>query len=424
MPRVLLLIPTSTYRTEAFLSAAAKMEVDVTVASEQPNALARLNPAALLTLSFAEPALAAQQAVEFSSDYPVDAVVAVDDQVTYVGATICLALGLRHNTVAAVQAAGDKYQMRQLFQIAGLPTPQFQQFEFDTDLRTICRDINFPCVVKPLQFSGSKGVIRANNQSELVDAIDRLRQIVESEAESWPENSTSQRSGRQSQESSTFLVEEFVAGPEIALEGILHRGQLHVLALFDKPDAMDGPFFEETIYLTPSRLSVVDQQQIADCTQAAVAALGLTEGAIHAEVRLSASGPIMIEVNPRSIGGQCSRSLHFIDNVSLEEIIIRQALDCDYRPPLADIRPSGVMMIPVPAAGTLLEVRGVQRAEAVAGIEAVNISSRVGQKLIPLPEGSVYLGFLFARAPTLDAVELALRESHNQLEFLIDPELD
>jgi hypothetical protein len=415
MPRVLLLIPTSTYRTEAFLSAAGKIDVDVTVASEHPNALARLNPAALLTLSFAEPARAAQQAVDFASTYPVDAVIAVDDQVTCVGAAICQALALRHNSLTAVQAAGDKYRTRQLFQAAGLVTPRFQKIAFDDEIPTLARDVDYPCVVKPLGLSGSKGVIRANNEMEFAASVQRLRQIVELENLSSPKDENCRALNR------SFLVEEFVSGPEIALEGILRRGELRVLALFDKPDAMDGPFFEETIYLTPSRLPGPVQEQVAGCTQAAVKAIGLTEGAIHAELRLPATGPVMIEVNPRSIGGRCSRSLHFEDQVTLEEIIIRQSLDDDYESPVADVQPSGVMMIPVPSAGVLREIRGVGRAEAVTGIDVVHISAHVGQKLVPLPEGSAYPGFLFARAATLDAVEAALRASHAELKFVIEP---
>jgi hypothetical protein len=207
----------------------------------------------------------------------------------------------------------------------------------------------------------------------------------------------------------------------VALEGLLSRGQLRVLALFDKPDPLDGPFFEETIYVTPSRLPAAVQEQIACCTGDAVRALGLSEGPIHVELRLGTDGPSVIEVNARSIGGRCSRMLKFGTGISLEELIIRHALDGDLESPVREHQPAGVMMIPIPRAGQLSAVHGLQAAESVDGIERVTISSHVGQKLVPLPEGSIYLGFIFARASSVEAVEVALREAHARLQFVIEP---
>ena len=212
-----------------------------------------------------------------------------------------------------------------------------------------------------------------------------------------------------------------MTGPEVALEGLVSRGVLQPLALFDKPDPLEGPFFEETIYVTPSRLPAAVQERIVNCTSQAVKALGLLEGPIHAEIRLGVEGPAVIEVNARSIGGQCSRVLKFGTGMSLEELIIRHALDADFKPPQRDHKPTGVMMIPIPLAGRLTEVRGVRDAESVAGIEQVSITAHPDQELLPLPEGSLYLGFLFARASSPAAVEAALREAHSHLEVVVEP---
>jgi len=379
MPRILLLLPTTTYRTEAFLSAARQMDVEVTIGSEQPNTLARLNPTAFLTLSFHDPQQTARQVVDFAANHPIDAVVAVDDQVTVVAAVVCEALSLRQNSVESVLAAGNKHRMRQLFQRSGVPSPGFRLCRLDDDAETLAGQLHYPCVVKPLGLSGSQGVIRVDDESEFVRAVDRLVKILQKE------------DARPSQ-TSHFLVEEFISGPEVALEGLLSRGRLHVLALFDKPDPMDGPFFEETIYVTPSRLPSVVQDQIVSCTSQAVRALGLSEGPIHAELRLGTDGPSVIEVNARSIGGQCSRVLRFGTGISLEELIIRHALDVEFEPPVREHQPAGVMMIPIPQAGRLSEVRGLHAAETVAGIDRVTISAHLDQDLLPLPDGSVYLG--------------------------------
>jgi hypothetical protein len=205
---------------------------------------------------------------------------------------------------------------------------------------------------------------------------------------------------------------------------MLTRGELRVLALFDKPDPLDGPFFEETIYVTPSRFVAEMQEEIAQCAAKAAWALGLTEGPIHAELRLAKDGPSVIEVNARSIGGLCSRVLRFGTGMSLEELIIRCALEGDFELPKRQSQATGVMMIPTAHAGRLVEVRGLDEAKAVSGVEDVAISAHRGQQLVPLPEGSRYLGFIFAKADSPQAVEAALRESHSKLEFVIEPTID
>ena len=398
MPRVMLLLPTTTYRTEAFVGAASRLGVDVTVASEQPNTLTRLNPAGLLTLDFKDPQEAAQQVVEFSTSHRIDAVVSVDSQVVLVGAAISAALGLRHNSVESVTAAQDKHFMRQRFEQAGVPSPQFTLCSLDEDRAALAGRVDFPCVVKPLSLAASQGVIRADDQGQFIRAVNRLEAILKREHGAPPASEASGDDRAESRvrspaSSRQFLVEQFVGGQEVALEGMLTRGVLRVLALFDKPDPLDGPFFEETIYVTPSRLATETQDSVAQRAQQAARALGLTEGPIHAELRLAKDGPSVIEVNARSIGGLCSRTLRFGTGMSLEELIIRHALDEDFELPERQSQAAGVMMIPVPRAGRLIEIRGLDDAKAVSGVEDVTISAHPGQRLVPLPEGSRYLGW-------------------------------
>jgi biotin carboxylase len=421
MPRVLLLLPTTTYRTHAFMEAAQRLGVELTVASEEASTLTRLNPSGLLQLNFSDPQQAALQVVQFAQEHPIAAVVPVDDQVTICAAAICQALGLRHNSVESANAARNKHCMRELLGQAGVPQPRYKLCSLDDDPVHIADQVQYACVVKPLTLSGSRGVIRANTDREFVRAVVRLDHILRSEF-SESHSSAGPHNRREPSLPATarqFLVEDFVAGQEVALDGLLTRGELRVLALFDKPDPLDGPFFEETIYVTPSRLSVSVQADIAGCTARACRAIGLTEGPVHAELRINAGGSWIIEINPRSIGGLCSRVLRFGTGLSLEELIIQHALDGDYDPPKRENQPAGVMMIPTPRAGVLTEVRGLDQARAVDGIEQVTISAHLGQELVPLPEGALYLGFIFARAASPEAVEAALRESHTRLDFLI-----
>ena len=406
--RLLLLLPTVTYRTVAFVEAARRLDVAVTVASEQPSTFERANPAGLITLDFADPTHAAVQARAFAHTQRVDGVVAVDDDTAVVAAAIAQQLGLRGNPVAAARAARDKHEQRQLLAAAGGAVPRFELLTSTADPEPVARRTAYPCVLKPLRLSASRGVIRADTPAEFVAAFARIKRILE-QAECG---------------SRSLLVEGFVPGHEVAVEGLVTGGALRVLALFDKPDPLDGPFFEETIYVTPSRLTPPAQQAIAACAQAAVDALGLREGPIHAEIRHNDQGAWLIELAARPIGGRCSGALRFGtggSGASLEEIIIRHALGMELPALEREQQASGVMMIPVPGAGVLRDVRGIAAAQAVPLVEEVVITMHAGQTLVPWPEGSRYPGFIFARGGTSEAVEAALRAAHARLEFLTEP---
>ncbi|HJZ67680.1 MAG TPA: ATP-grasp domain-containing protein [Blastocatellia bacterium] len=410
MPRVLLLLPTTTYRTKAFLDAALKLDVDVVAASEQPSTLADKNPEGLLALDFAEPNRAARQVIEFASKFPIDAVIPVDEDTAVVAASVAEALHLNHNSVEAAITAKNKHQMREVLSRAGVQVPRFWHFSLDEDAREVAARITYPCVVKPVFLSTSRGVMRADNEEEFAGVVARLDRIVS-------DPKIARRGGPLAREA---LVEEFVPGFEVAVEGLITEGSFRMLAIFDKPDPLDGPFFEETIYVTPSRLAQGVQRQIVETTAAATRAMGFTKGPVHAELRVSERGPWVIEVAARAIGGLCSRALRFDGEMSLEELIIRHALGEDVGSIEREQRAAGVMMIPIPRAGVLKEVLGVDGAKAVPDIEDVIITAYITQEILPPPEGASYLGFIFSRADRPDAVEAALRESHSRLSFLIE----
>ncbi len=401
MPRLLLLLPTTTYRTTAFVEAARRIGADLTVASERPSTLEAANPAGLLTLDFQHPERAADQAHDFARRSPIDAVVGVDDDTAVVAAAVAERLHRKGNPVHAAEAARDKHRQRQLLAEHGVPVPRFTRHLLDEDPQEIARSVVYPCVLKPLRLSASRGVIRADDPASFVAAHARLKAILGSC-------------------DAAFLVEDFVPGYEVALEGLLVNRRLHVLALFDKPDPLDGPFFEETIYVTPSSAPAGLQKSIAQCAERAARALGLTEGPVHAELRYNDRGPWLIELAARPIGGRCSAVLRFGDGVSLEELILRHALGMPIPSLQREAAAAGVMMIPIPGAGVLREVRGVVESKAVPLVEDVQITAHPGERLVPFPEGSRYPGFIFARGATPGAVEAALRESHRRLTFALD----
>jgi biotin carboxylase len=410
MPRVLLLLPTTTYRTKAFVDAALKLDVDVVAASEQPSTLANRNPEGLLTLDFSEPERAARQAREFAAQFPIDAVIPVDEDTAVVAASVAYGLKLSHNPVEAAITAKNKHRMREVLSRSGVQVPGYWHFSLDEDPRDIAARVTYPCVVKPVFLSTSRGVMRADNEEDFTQVVQRLDRIV-----STPK--VARRGGALGRE---VLVEEFIPGVEVAVEGLVTDGEFRMLAIFDKPDPLDGPFFEETIYVTPSRLARDVQQQIVETTAAATRAMGLTKGPVHAELRVNERGPWVIEVAARAIGGLCSRALRFDIGMSLEELIIRHALGENVGSVERESQAAGVMMIPIPRAGILREVLGLEAAKAVAGVEDVIITAHITQEILPPPEGASYLGFIFSRAATADRVEAGLREAHARLEFVID----
>ncbi len=403
VPRLLLLLPSTTYRTAAFVAAARRIGADLTVASEQASSFEDANPAGLLTLDFQHPEHAAEQAAAFAREHPIDGVVGVDDDTAVVAAAIAGRLRVRGNSVDAAVAARDKHRQRELLAEHGVQAPRFALHRLDEDPREIARAVVFPCVLKPLRLSASRGVIRADDPAGFVAAHARLTAII---------------AGCDA----TFLVEDFVPGYEVALEGLLVNRRLHLLALFDKPDPLDGPFFEETIYVTPSRVPAGLHATIVQCAERAARALGLAEGPIHAELRYNERGPWLIELAARPIGGRCSAVLRFGRGVPLEEIILRHALGMRIPSLERERQAAGVMMIPIPGAGVLREVRGIAEAKAVPLVEDVQITAHPGERLVPFPEGSRYPGFIFARAvggETPAAVEGALREAHRRLAFVL-----
>jgi biotin carboxylase len=410
-PRVLLLTTPQSYRAGPFLAAAERLGIEVVTAVDMPPGLAALW-SEQLGLDFGDPDAATQAIVAFAAERPLDAIVAVDDSGSLLAAQASAALGLPHNALDAAEAARDKFLMRTLLARGGVPVPEFRLCSTADNLVALAAQVAYPCVVKPLRLNGSRGVIRADDPAQFVAAASRLARLLHT-IEPTPEPKP-------------FLVERFIPGFEVALEGVLDRGQLQALALFDKPDPLDGPFFEETIYVTPSRLPAEVQAAIYACAADAAAALGLRTGPMHAELRINEQGPWLVEVAGRSIGGLCSKTLRFGTDASLEELILRQACGATgmFREtplPSREQAAGGVMMIPIPGEGILRGVAGLEQAQAVPGVEEIEITARPHYPIVPLPEGESYLGFIFARGATPAEVEAALREAHSRLRFKITP---
>jgi biotin carboxylase len=404
MPRILLLLPTKTYRAKDFLAAAGRLGVEVVVGSERRQAMADAMGDRAIVVPLGNVDAAVDIIVALHDRLSLDAVLAVDDQGVAVAAAASARLGLAHNPVDSVAATRDKAVVRARLAAAAVAQPNYRLVAPGQSVAAAAAQVGYPCVVKPVSRSGSQGVIRVDDDVQAVAGVDRVRAIVGA--------------------LEPVLVEGFVVGVEVAVEGLLVAGALQVLAVFDKPDPLDGPFFEETIYVTPSRQPALVQVSLAATVASAAAALGLREGPVHAELRVGADGrPVVIEVAARSIGGLCSRALRFGPGISLEEVIVRHAVGAGFDGLRREAQASGVMMLPIRAAGVLVKVSGQAEALAVDGVVGLEISIPTGRPVVPLPEGDRYLGFVFAQGPTPADVELALRRAEAALDVVVRPGL-
>jgi biotin carboxylase len=406
MQRVLLILPSATYRAPDFIAAARELGVAVTVASDRRAAMSNTMGEEALTLRLSEPAGAAAAIVERARCTPFAAIVGVDDQGVMTAALAAERLGLRHNPPAAVARTRDKAAMRKALADADVPQPRFALVPAGADVDAAVGNTGLPCVVKPLSLSGSRGVIRADDADRARAAGERVRAIL---------------AGAGVPADSPLLVESYLPGAEVAVEGLLRSGRLEVLAVFDKPDPLEGPYFEETLYITPSRLPAPVLAEVSRITAQAADALGLREGPVHAELRVSGQSVSVLELAARSIGGLCSRALRFGVGVSLEEVILRHALGLGAAELGRESMAAGVMMIPIPRAGMLVGVEGQEQARAVPGVRGLQITIARGRPVVPLPEGDRYLGFLFASGLTAQAVECSLRDAHACLRIGIEP---
>ncbi len=414
MKRILLLAATTGYQTRMFGEAAERVGVKLVFATDRCDRLEDPWWDQAIPIRFHAEARSVRAIVKATGDAPVEGVLAVGDGPTVIAAMAARTLGLAWHPVEAVRASRNKLLARERFAAAGLPTPWFTTVPVTADPVLAAAGVPYPCVLKPLVLSGSRGVIRADDEEAFATAFERVARLL---------NATDVRALRDPA-ADVILVDGYIPGEECALEGLLDRGELHTLAIFDKPDPLEGPFFEETIYVTPSEAAPDTQGQIRAAVAAACRALGLWHGPVHAECRVNAAGVFVLEVAARPIGGMCARALRFESTVhgtmSLEEVLLRHALGERVDRLAREAAASAVMMIPIPRRGVYRRVEGVAAAGAVAGVEDLQITVKPDQDLVPLPEGASYLGFIFARGMSPAAAVAAVRAAHDRLEFRIE----
>ena len=406
------------YQTRSFDEAAKKLGVELAFVTDRCHQLDDPWGDRAIPAHFESPDAAAQAILESVRGQDVSGILALGDRPASTAARVARGLGIPYNHPAAVEACRNKLRMRDVFREAGLRVPWFRAVALSPAPEPALLGVSYPCVLKPLSLSASQGVIRSNSREEFTTGAKRIRQLLDApEIRATREPNLDQ-----------ILVEGYIPGREVAVEALLTDGKLRVLAIFDKPDPLEGPYFEETIYVTPSRLAESQQQEIERTAGDAVRALGLSHGPIHAEFRINDDGVWPLEVAPRPIGGLCARALRFAANatspaIGLEELLLRHALGMPGSDWPRERAASGVMMIPVPKSGVLEKIEGESSARSVPGITGCEITARLHDYIAAWPEGSSYLGFLFAEAETPSEVEEALRIAHAKLHFSLTPRI-
>lgn len=417
---LLLLSTTTGYQLRSFGEAARDLGIDLVFATDRCHTLDDPWRDAAVPVRFHDEPASLAAIVAASRVRPIRGVLAVGDRPVVLAAQAAEALGLPGNAPEAARASAHKRLARERFARAGLPVPAFHAVTIDSGVDDVAAAVAYPVVLKPVGLSGSRGVIRANDAAQLAAAFRRVSALL-----ARPEI-RAQRTGVERE----LLIEAFIEGPEYAVEGLLTDGTFTVLAIFDKPEPLEGPFFEETIYVTPSRASAEVQWAIVDAVGKAAAALGLRHGPVHAECRVNAAGVYVLEVAARPIGGLCSRVLRFTGHagaapveppLSLENVLLRHALGGSVAGVRREAAAAAVMMIPIPRKGVFKAVAGEDRAARVPFVDEIRITAKRDQLLEPLPEAGSYLGFIFARAGTREEAERAVREAHAHLEFSVDP---
>lgn len=414
MKRVLLLATTTGYQTRMFAAAAERLGIELVYATDRCDQMADPWGDRAIAVRYHDDPRSLEALLAALASQPVDGIFAVGDRPTVLAAQLARALGRQGHPPEAAAAARDKRLAREKFGAAGLPVPRSFAVPMSIDPRTVLPQIVFPVVLKPTVLSGSRGVIRADDEAGMVAAFDRIRRLLSSE----------EVRDLRDPAADMIQVEDYIPGAEFAFEGVLEHGRLRTIAIFDKPDPLQGPFFEETIYVTPSRADHETQERITGAVAQAVRALGLHHGPIHAECRVNQRGVYMLEVAARPIGGLCARTLRFEDGreeVGFEDLLLLHAAGEDIGGWQRERPASAVMMVPIPRSGIFRRVEGVDAALAVPHVNGIEITAKPDQKLLALPEGSSYLGFIFARAATAEAADAAVREAHARLRFVIDP---
>ena len=409
IPVALVIAPHGSYRTMPYVATAKRLGLNVVIASQGEHSIISAYSEGLI-IDFSKPAEALAIILAAAQTQHFDIVIGTDDSALELAASVANALNLPHNAIDAAHVARRKDVARQRLVGYKLNLPEFACVNIKLTQENETFPLPFPVIVKPLALSGSRGVIRANNVAEFLQAVSTIKQIVEQEPQ------------LDAYEKQSVLVETFIPGQEVAVEGVLTKGELTILSVFDKPEPLNGPYFEETYYITPSRHSRSTLEQLATHVQIACDAYGLQHGPVHAECRINDQGVWIVEVTARTIGGLCSQLFEYTTGCSLEEVIIKNYLGRSFKAAsqLSE-RAAGVLMIPIPRAGILKRVEGLLAAQKVSGIDDVNIQVREGNQVTPLPMGASYLGFIFASAKTPQAAEAALREAHECLNIVIDP---
>ena len=409
-PGIILIIPCSSYRTNAFIEAVKRLELEVLILTNDTQVFEGISKNSIISLNFNHWTERITEIRLWSSKNNLTSVIGVDEESVMIAAEISKELGIVHNSIESVKKTRNKFLLRTCLKNNNLPSPWFNRFAIKEDPKKLIKKINYPCVLKPTFLSASQGVIRVDNKSDFIEGFKMLKELL----------ARHEISRRNKEQSNWILIEEYIPGKEISIEGLVLNGKLKPLTLFDKPEPLEGPTFPETFFITPSKLENKTQVILFELAQQVIEALGIKHGPVHIEARINVEGIFILECAVRSIGGLCSKILQFSGGISLEELIIRSSLGRNVEKVQKNSKAKGIMIMPVIHGGVLKEIKGREKALSVKGITGLETTVTKGERLEPLPKEAKYPGFIFAEGRNQDAVENSLRKAWSVIEILFE----
>ncbi len=393
MKKLLLVIPENSYKSNDFVVAAEKLGIDFLIITDSEQVSSKFSDTVIINKFDAE-----LNKNNLKKLKDVTHVLPVDHSALKFSGYLVDLLEVKGNKLESINLSMNKYESRKIFNSLLDIKVNNEIIKNIDDVNTFINK-NGTSVLKPIYGTASKSVLKINNVEKNKEQIEKLMQDCFDQ---------------------DLVIEEYIDGKEYALEGTIINSELKKIVIFDKPVEYKHPYFEESIYITPSELSSEAEKRVVSIVDKACKKIGLEDGPVHVEFKINENQIFIIEINPRMIGGLCSRCLSFgLFKVSLEEIILHAFMNNELKNIELLNNYVGVLMIPTPKSGKFISINK-EELENIPNISNVEITVPEGSDLLEPPYGDKYLGFAFSQGIDKKTVNESLLTAMNLANPIIE----
>ena len=393
MKKLLLVIPENSYKSNDFVVAAEKLGIDFLIITDSEQVSSKFSDTVIINKFDAE-----LNKNNLKKLKDVTHVLPVDHSALKFSGYLVDLLEVKGNKLESINLSMNKYESRKIFNSLLDIKVNNEIIKNIDDVNTFINK-NGTSVLKPIYGTASKSVLKINNVEKNKEQIEKLMQDCFDQ---------------------DLVIEEYIDGKEYALEGTIINSELKKIVIFDKPVEYKHPYFEESIYITPSELSSEAEKRVVSIVDKACKKIGLEDGPVHVEFKINENQIFIIEINPRMIGGLCSRCLSFgLFKVSLEEIILHAFMNNELKNIELLNNYVGVLMIPTPKSGKFISINK-EELEKIPNISNVEITVPEGSDLLEPPYGDKYLGFAFSQGIDKKTVNESLLTAMNLANPIIE----